>query len=42
LNGARADEPALERADLARDSEDDSLGMRRRTRNGVRRRFITY
>jgi hypothetical protein len=41
-NGARPD-PPLEGDDVAREPEGkDSLESKRRTRNGVRRRFITY
>jgi hypothetical protein len=42
-NGARPDRPTLEGDDVARDAGGkDSLESKRRTRNGVRRRFITY
>jgi len=42
-NGAPPDRPTLEGDDIARDpAAQDSLESKRRTRNGVRRRFITY
>jgi hypothetical protein len=42
-NGTRPEPPALEGDDVAREPEGkDSLESKRRTRNGVRRRFITY
>ncbi len=42
-NGARPDRPHLEGDDVAHGPDGkDSLESKRRTRNGVRRRFITY
>ena len=42
-NGARPDRPTLEGDDVARGpAGKDSVESKRRTRNGVRRRFITY
>ncbi|HEX6623392.1 MAG TPA: hypothetical protein VF064_06735 [Pyrinomonadaceae bacterium] len=42
-NGARPDRPTLEHDDVVRHpAGKDSLESKRRTRNGVRRRFITY